>query len=292
MQSFSKNFYRTLKTKVIIRVFSVIMVFTFFMVSTTGVSSGAMTTELELEDGQLKVQSPASAPASAPAWQKFLLQHCDPSTIIIFDKEQNGNQALTLELELDSLTDMQIFLQSTNQIDATIFSSETFEITKDYSFFSLETVNIRLEMQTTRDPASMHHLTASGRYRIDNGAWQSFELQKCYPDHLQIFSDSSFIHTLLLTVNITSMDVNDNTIFIIEHSASDAVNIEEITEIGSYTYSINASFVSFTLYEIGNVIGIYTIESFGFKPRQPQLTGISPFLMLLPFLIVYLLRKD
>ena len=286
MQSFSKNFYRTLTTGVIIRVFSVILVFTFFMVSTTGVLSGVMTAELEFEHGQLKIQSPA------PAWQEFLLQHCDPSTIIIFDKEQNGNQALTLELELNSLTDMQIFLQSTNQIDATIFSTESFEITKDYSSLSLETVNIQLEMQSTRDPASMHHLTASGRYRIDNGAWQSFELQQCYPDHLQIFSDSSFIHTLLLTVNITSMDTNNNTIFIIEHSASDAVNIEEITEIGSYTYSINASFVSFTLYETGNVIGIYTIESFGFKPRQPQLTGISPFFMLLPFLIVYLLRKD
>lgn len=222
-------------------------------------------------------------------WYEFLLQDCNYRVLKLYDAKEKGNQALSLDVEVNDLTNMKLLVHSRKQIGEKTFSREGFEILKTgVSSFTFESVELSLDVRTTLDGEIAHQITIKGRYRINNGEWNVFNLDRCYPGRLQIFSNISYVHTVLLNLNITSM----TTELILDYSYSDFSIPEEILETGSYSYTLNASYISLDLNGNGTVTGLYSIESLGSRSIAPQVSGFLFFAVGLPMILIHISRKN
>ena len=220
-------------------------------------------------------------------WHSFALQDCGYSSLIIYPESSN-NSNVNVKIKTENLTGFLLTLSSRKKIGENSFLESGIQIEKTgLSEFSFETTSIRLQIETQGEVETFHKIVSTGQYSINGGAFQSFELTRCYPRRITIFHNAHFFYYLTIELNITKME---KSFLSLEHTASDVVMNEEIIKIGSKSLEINAYDVALSISSQGKIEGFFKIQSSGSEPI-PNMDFPDFIFLILPFSLVFGKRK-
>lgn len=223
-------------------------------------------------------------------WYHFILQDCNYRRLLIFNNEDSGNQNVKLDIKIQNLTGVRLFVSNRRLLESGVGLIGADEITAiGITTFEFDVVQLRLFIESPLQDEIVHQIEATGQYRINDGSWNEFTITRCYPVTIELFSNTTFLHELLIEVNVTSMSIS----LIFEYAEGDVSYDEEIEQVGNYSYRLNTSYVLLTTSqnEVGTIEGYYRITSFGFWPIRPQFTGLSSFPILFTLISIVMLRK-
>ena len=218
-------------------------------------------------------------PQQTNDWISFEFQKCGPSVLILYDNEEGENQDFMVEVEIDlgksNLSGTQLGLTSVRRIGAKEFFMDYYDIeNQGNSTTTLSSVQFWLGLDILNRTIN-HRIWAAGRYRINNGAWQSFNLQHCISE-LILFTDREYNYNLTVDINITEL-TGDLSLFVWHY---DTGGHYDIPSEGKYSFNVTGNMVSLTLDGIdnGNATGWYKVTTFERSPI-PKVIGFETIIV-------------